>query len=570
MSIRLKILLSCLLLVTCTVLLGWHSIRGERALGALALKMYDEAFMAVNFVRSADSKFARLQGEIGQYATLETTRRSLTEPVSERQALLNEARGTPPPKALDRLAVQTAIMAAAEDLDIAIERATSPAAAEAARGVRLRLMALVPPGADVIEAAQLSEGVAAIASLFDSTAEIFAQDGFVYRSSAEAAVRAAQRSAELAIFTSAFTAIIITYLLSRSIAPAVRRAADVAAAITEGRLDNVIAVPRRVGASETARLLHALSGMQDVLRNNLAQAETHAAEQATKQVAELQRAQCIETLVLGFEASTGDLATALTDASVVMTDSARSLSSVAGDTGRQATSVAEAAAQANLGTAKLATATDELSTSIGSIAVRVAESAQTVSRAVVDARRTDAVFHALADGAQHIGEVVAIINNIAGKTNLLALNATIEAARAGVAGRGFAVVASEIKQLAAQTARATKEIGVQVGQIQSATAEAVGAVGSVLETIEDVGRIAASIANAVEEQGAATAEIARNVQSAAAGTSSVTCTIAGVSQAARAAEAEAEQVLRAASGLSQQAARLSKDVQGFITGVRAA
>ena len=83
--------------------------------------------------------------------------------------------------------------------------------------------------------------------------------------------------------------------------------------------------------------------------------------------------------------------------------------------------------------------------------------------AVSQVEQTNARIADLAQSASRIGEVVKMISAVAEQTNLLALNATIEAARAGEAGRGFAVVASEVKALAAQTAKATEEIGDQIG-----------------------------------------------------------------------------------------------------------
>jgi methyl-accepting chemotaxis protein len=97
----------------------------------------------------------------------------------------------------------------------------------------------------------------------------------------------------------------------------------------------------------------------------------------------------------------------------------------------------------------------------------------------------------LSQAASKIGNIVDLINSIAGQTNLLALNATIEAARAGDAGKGFAVVASEVKTLAEQTSKATSEIGQQVAGIQLATQESVATIKEVSNVIGRISEIAA-------------------------------------------------------------------------------
>ncbi len=169
-----------------------------------------------------------------------------------------------------------------------------------------------------------------------------------------------------------------------------------------------------------------------------------------------------------------------------------------------------------------------------------------------------------------IGDVVELINTIAGQTNLLALNATIEAARAGEAGRGFAVVASEVKALAEQTAKATGEIGQQVSGIQTATQESVGAIQAISGTIAKLSEISSAIAAAVEQQGAATQEISRNVQQASVGTTQVSANIADVQHGASETGSASSEVLSAAQSLSVESNRLKLEVGKFLNTVRAA
>jgi methyl-accepting chemotaxis protein len=192
------------------------------------------------------------------------------------------------------------------------------------------------------------------------------------------------------------------------------------------------------------------------------------------------------------------------------------------------------------------------------------------NEAVAQARKTNDRVGELSKAATRIGDVVGLINTIAGQTNLLALNATIEAARAGEAGRGFAVVASEVKALAEQTARATGEIGQQITDIQAVTQESVKDIREISETIEKLSEISSTIAAAVEEQGAATQEISRNVQQAAQGTQQVSANIVDVQRGASETGSASSQVLSAAQSLSRDSNRLKLEVGNFLNSVRSA
>ena len=280
--------------------------------------------------------------------------------------------------------------------------------------------------------------------------------------------------------------------------------------------------------------------------------------------------QRVETLTQTFSGKVGQMVGLVSSAATQLHSTSQSMTTTAENSMQKAANVAAAAEEASVNVQMVASSAEELASSIAEISRQVAQSAKIAGKAADDAKHTDTVVRALAEGARSIGEVVGLISNIAGQTNLLALNATIEAARAGDAGKGFAVVASEVKSLATQTAKATEQIGQQIGQIQAATNEAVTAIQSITATIGEVNEIAAAIAAAVEEQGAATQEIARNVQQTAAGTQEVTANISGVSEGASSTGAAAGEVLSAAGELSRQAEQLTGEIGRFIADVKAA
>ena len=331
--------------------------------------------------------------------------------------------------------------------------------------------------------------------------------------------------------------------------------------------DHSVEVPARDRSDEIGQMAAAVQVFKD---NAIEMERVKAAQEETERRAAEDKKRMMTELASSFEAKVGALVQSLSAAATEMESTAGSMTTLAEQGNTKAMTVASAAEQTSANVQTVATATEELSASIQEISQQVANSARIANQAVDDARTTDGVVQELAVGAQKIGEIVQLINDIAGQTNLLALNATIEAARAGDAGKGFAVVASEVKSLATQTAKATDEISTQISQIQSATNLAVSAIHGISATIQEMSEIAAAIASAVEEQGAATMEISRNVQQAAQGTEDVTRSIVDVRQASTDTGIASGQVLTAAGELSRNSNDLSREVDGFLAGIKAA
>jgi methyl-accepting chemotaxis protein len=356
-------------------------------------------------------------------------------------------------------------------------------------------------------------------------------------------------------------AMLPAHLISRpikSLTAAVSRLAD-------GDLTTPIAADDRT--DEIGAMTRAVSVLkqhsEEMRRLQAEQEEIEARAGATRKI-EMTR------LADGFEQAVGHIVDTVSSAAGELESAASTLTHTAEQTQQLSAVVASTSEQASANVQSVASSTDELSSSVNEISRQVQESSRIAREAVQQAQKTDARIGELSQAASRIGDVVRLITAIAEQTNLLALNATIEAARAGEAGRGFAVVASEVKSLATQTAKATEEIGTQIGGMQAATQDSVAAIKEIGTTIGRIAEIASAIAAAVEEQGAATQEISRNVQQAASGTTHVAEAIGDVNRGAAETGTASGRVLSSAKALSGEGNKLKVEVGRFLATVRAA
>ncbi|BAM86368.1 putative methyl-accepting chemotaxis receptor/sensory transducer [Bradyrhizobium oligotrophicum S58] len=377
-----------------------------------------------------------------------------------------------------------------------------------------------------------------------------------------------QRVGNVAILVGALVVLLLigsAVFSSFTIARPIRRVGEVLLELANG--NKSIEIPYTERGDEVGDNARAARTFKD----NLVRIEQMELDQKNQEkIAAQQRKAAMITLADAFQTAVGGIVTTVSSAAHQLEGAAGTLSGTANQTQSLSSMVAAASEEASTNVGAVASATEEMSASVTEISRQVHDSSRIASEAVKQAERTDGRINELQAAAGRIGDVVKLITAIAEQTNLLALNATIEAARAGESGRGFAVVASEVKALAAQTAKATEDIGTQIAGMQAATQESVAAIKEIGATITKISDIAATIAATVEQQGAATREIARNVGEAAKGTAEVAERITEVNHGASATGRASGQVLDSARSLTFQSSNLKVEVEKFLETVRAA
>ena len=387
----------------------------------------------------------------------------------------------------------------------------------------------------------------------------------VYVTEIDAVFWSMARTATAVIAVLLLLSIGIAWMVTRSVVKPLSGLKARMTTLSEGQLEAAVAgTGRHDEIGEMARTVQVFKDAM-IETNRLREAQTEQAEQQS-----LQRRTDMNRLADQFESEVGEIIEMVSSASTELEASAGSLSRTAQQSETVSNRAAAASEEASAGVRAVATASEAMATAVSDISRQVEASARIAGEAVEQAQRTDARMNQLSQAAARIGDVVELINTIAGQTNLLALNATIEAARAGDAGRGFAVVASEVKALAEQTAKATGEISTQISGIQSATQDSVTAIKEIGATIGRISEISSTIASAVDQQGAATQDISRNVRRAADGTSQVATDITDVQRGAAETGSASSEVLSAAQSLSTESNRLKLEVGKFMDTVRAA
>ncbi len=361
----------------------------------------------------------------------------------------------------------------------------------------------------------------------------------------------------IAVFLGAF----FSLLVGRAISEPVVGMTDAMARMANGDLD--IDVPGADQKDEIGKMATAMETFREnTIKARKLEQEQHAIEEEKRMQAE----RLIE-MAAAFNNNIGGLLQRLGITTHELQNTAYQLNDVSSTASEQSTHLNEAAESSSNSVSSVASTAEQLSSSIHEINNQVVRAEKVSKEAMDKANIAQKGMTNLEKSSEKIGNIVSLIQDIAGQTNLLALNATIEAARAGDAGKGFAVVAHEVKSLASQTAKATSEISEQINATQDATNESVDIIKDVVKIINEMHDIAAIISSAVEEQSVSMGEIVDNAHNATNSAKQVYASVDTVRDAARHTNEASQSMGKVATHINDNTVGLQQEIQGFISGV---
>ena len=350
----------------------------------------------------------------------------------------------------------------------------------------------------------------------------------------------------------------IVWMLGRGVSRPVQALTAATQSLAQGNLETPI--PGQQRGDEIGSMAQALM----VLRDAAAARRKLQSDIEQERLAKDRRQAAIERHTQDFGSTIVSVMMKLTQSSTAMHKASNEMVASVARTQERALATAQGARESSMNLSTVVSAAEEMSASVTEISQQISHVTRAARDATERVSQTDEKVLHLARAAEQIGAVVGLISDIAGQTNLLALNATIEAARAGEAGKGFAVVASEVKTLAAQTAKATGDIGAQVDAIRNATADTVAMVSGVRAAIDQMDQVVSAIAAAVEEQSAATREIAMNTSTVSGSTQAAVQAMEEVCAVVNASDAASRTVSAEAGEIASTSERLRSEMDQFL------